>query len=77
MTPPADQQKKLVQTILFLTGFAFIAAGAFGLISPQTFATLFDNDAEIAQIFSGTIIMAGVADIIIAKLVIKPPKDRR
>lgn len=77
MTQATNQQKKPIQSILLMTGLVFISAGTYGLLNPQMFATLFGNDTEIARIFSGALALAGLGDIVIAKLVIKPTKDRR
>jgi len=65
------EQTKTIRMVLNLTGVGFILGGAFCLFSPELMNDLLGFDAEIAQIFGGTLILVGIFDFVMARTIFK------
>lgn len=68
-----EQQNKqqsfvLLARILFLTGIVFICGGAYIVMEPSVLDKLMNLDEDMARIFGGALIFAGLTDFILAKV---------
>lgn len=71
-TSPTPEQRKLVRTIIYVSGLAFLATGCVLLLKPD----LLGFDENTNMIFAGALIFAGFADFVIARFILKG-HDRR
>lgn len=71
-----EEKKKLLRTVLSMTGYVFAAVGLATLIFPSAIADMiFDGDIEMGYIFGGALMLVGVSDIVIAFTLFKERKD--
>ena len=73
MTP---DQKKILETVLYTTGLAFLLVGGYAYANPEFLGNVLGLDENTNQITGIVLILAGVADFLIARFMFKY-KDKR
>ena len=72
-----QKQKQLLQNVMLFSGIVFVAVGLYTILSPEFLAGLFlDNDIEMGRILGGCLMMVGMMDVILSK-VLFGTRDRK
>ena len=69
-----EDKKRMIRTILLISGFVFAALGLACLVMPAGVAEMLgqdNNDTAIANILGVAFILVGLSDIAIAKIIFK------
>lgn len=70
------QQQNLVKGIVLLSGIVFMFAGASGLLMPSLFDFMFGDDVFLSRVLGGALFIAGISDLIVAKIILFKGSDR-
>lgn len=73
---PNRQQQNLAKGIIMMTGIICMFAGAVGLAYPSIFSFIFGDDIFMCRVFGALLLIVGISDIVVAKLILFKGSDR-
>lgn len=71
MSDPAENAKRMVKNIIFLSGFFFIMAGTILLTNPQLATDAIGLDRQTAMMIGGALVVAGIGDFAVSRLLFR------